>query len=122
MQAPHRSWELRRRLREWSRGLEHPATQDGGLLPDRDPGGTAGSKLEDTPLGNPDCRVPITEMTTACPWRAEEDARNQEEDDDAGNPKGRPTQEEKKRRSRRPEKQESEKDKNPTRIGANCGS
>ncbi|KAJ1189629.1 hypothetical protein NDU88_006373 [Pleurodeles waltl] len=26
-------------------------------------------------------------MTTACPWRAEEDARNQEEEDDAGDPK-----------------------------------
>ncbi|KAJ1130998.1 hypothetical protein NDU88_009341 [Pleurodeles waltl] len=67
-----------------SRGLEHPATHDGGLLTDRDPGGTARPELEDTPLGNPDIRIPVTEMTTAHPWRQEDDAKKQEEEDDAG--------------------------------------
>ncbi|KAJ1082783.1 hypothetical protein NDU88_002948 [Pleurodeles waltl] len=69
------------------RALEHPATQDGGLLTDRDPGGTAGSDPEDTHLGNPDIWIPVTEMTTVHPCRAEEDARNQEEEDDTGDPK-----------------------------------
>ncbi|KAJ1197948.1 hypothetical protein NDU88_001792 [Pleurodeles waltl] len=47
----------------------------------------AGSEPEDTFLGNPDIRIPVTEIMTARPWRVEEDARNQEEDKDVGDPK-----------------------------------
>ncbi|KAJ1180247.1 hypothetical protein NDU88_005469 [Pleurodeles waltl] len=56
-------------------------------MPDRNPGGNEGSEPEETPLGNPDIRVPMTEMKGARPWRAEEDARNQAEEDGAGDPK-----------------------------------
>ncbi|KAJ1179490.1 hypothetical protein NDU88_004724 [Pleurodeles waltl] len=78
------------RPEEGKRNPETPRHRHPGAgTPDRDPGGTAGSEPEDTPLGNPDIRIPITEMTTAHPWRAEEDTRNQEEEEenDAGDPK-----------------------------------
>ncbi|KAJ1137587.1 hypothetical protein NDU88_003985 [Pleurodeles waltl] len=50
------------------------------------PTGTRGSEREDTPLRNPDIRVPVTEMRSVGPWRAEEDTRNQAEEDDPGDP------------------------------------
>ncbi|KAJ1155672.1 hypothetical protein NDU88_008401 [Pleurodeles waltl] len=67
-------------------GAGTPGYPNGSLLPDQDPGGTAGSEPEDTPLGNTDIRVPVTEKGGARPWRAEEDARNQAEEDDTGDP------------------------------------
>ncbi|KAJ1156649.1 hypothetical protein NDU88_009367 [Pleurodeles waltl] len=52
------------------------------------PWGHRGPEPEDAPLGNPDIWIPVTEMTTSRLWRREDNAKKQEEEDDAGDPRG----------------------------------
>ncbi|KAJ1205732.1 hypothetical protein NDU88_001159 [Pleurodeles waltl] len=61
-----------------ARAPEHPATDSGGLQTAQYPGGTAGAGQENTPLGNPDIRIPVVQNPAERPRRGEDDAGSEE--------------------------------------------